>query len=176
MVELFWEHCCISKLWFFQPSHNMVQNLGGGRDIWTNFIERLSNKAWGCIWWLTSKCFSWHPIIYCWQNVEKAHGIIHTYSANYEFPTTNCPPTLLLVSPINQHHFINTWLNKYLTPNSLGRHHGVYHNAKPMTSQHHKNYLHLKDFLNYKCASYLKQPLTLLPPCKKHRFIFHIKS
>lgn len=83
-------------------------------------------------------------------------GEIH-FGVDYEFPT--CPHTLLLISQSNHHHFLNTWLNKDLTPNPLGRHHGVCHNAKPM--KHHKNGLHLNDFLKYKCKSYLNQPLTL---------------
>ena len=77
-------------------------------------------------------------------------------------------------------------MTPYTKQQPSGRHHGVYVNGKPMASQQRQNvtfdalskeafpssrvnsfhltrhrlsYLHLKDFSNYECESYLKQPL-----------------
>ena len=120
----------------------MCEDLGGEGKIWRNLIEvgmRIHMMTHIKVFTLTSyhillAKFGEIPMELCTLEliISFQQQLAHLASSWWE--------------SINQLHFINTRLNKDLTPNPLGRHHGVYHNAKPMTSQHQKIYLHLKDF------------------------------
>ena len=50
--------------------HTFTYGIEIWEATWRTLIWRFSRRPWRCIWYLTSKCVLWLPIVFCWPNLE----------------------------------------------------------------------------------------------------------
>ena len=136
------------------------------------WFERFSRRAWRYVWCLTSQCVLWQPVICGWPNLENfPWNCVCVSKANFEFSTTACPLTILLVSRSSSLTFSSpcwtradtlqkltivwkaSWgpsISSWGQPNTIKNHTWWYQRGFSCFLLGTKvNYLHLKDFLKY---------------------------
>ena len=186
----------ISPIQGFNASYFHLWHRNLGRWLEKLSLESPLRRALRCISWrLTSKCILQLPIISYWLNTEDLPKNYTLSSLLWSFNNTlpTYPPSWLVnkVASISQ-HLANQGFNIWYSSTTIWKtswglsHWGTHDNpttskttyvdiefflAKEWNSFHlfgkKLDYLHLKDFLQYKCELYLKQPLT--PP--QHKII-----